>query len=255
MRYGQKQSKVNSNATPIPITGTAGSYQVQPQEQERQVAKFVIGNNSLKDLSKSLERRYKGCIQESAATALNITAARNRRAVQAQMNKKLDRPRKQTLNAVLFKQAKRTDRLDDMYSATYIRDWASKFLAPSFYGATITELYDRKPIITPVIANLQKGYGLGVKLNKFGNVPGLNKGKIDKVISNPNTFVIDLNSRSDLTPGIWYRNPRNNELVLLFLYERDSERRKVLDFNKIGIGVYNNTIAQNWQRALKECLQ
>ena len=219
------------------------------------MANFVIGNNTIKDLSKTLERRYRSSIDKAAATALTITAAKNRQAVQAQMEKRLDRPRKQTVNAVRFRRANKKDGLDKMYSATLIVPWASEFLAPNFYGATLTELYGRKPIISPVVANLNRGYGLGVKLNKFGNVPGLNKGKIQKVLDSPNTFEIELDSPSPLTPGIWYRNPRSNQIVLLFLYERDTERKQVLDFNKIGLGIYRNTLPRNWQRAVADCLK
>lgn len=217
----------------------------------------VIKTNSknIDQLTDRLSKRYERCIKQASATSLSRIAGRARKQQQKLMPRYISDPTPFTVRGVRFTGAKRSEPISKMCSAVYINKTQSAYLNPLIVGETLTELYNRSPIISPVTSNLaKKGYGIGVKLNKFGNIPALKSGKIQKVIDHPNTFVIDLPGNGQLSAGIYYRN-KNGTIDKLFSFDRDSRREAQYPFSDIALDVWDDGFADLYRDSLRDCLR
>ena len=169
------------------------------------------------------------------------------------MPRYIDRPTRFTVNGIRFQSARRSEPIREQKSAVFIQETQSAYLNPLIRGETLTELYGRSPIISPVTGNLsRRGYRLGIRLNRSGNVPGLNRGKIQRVIDDPRTFEVDLPGTSDLSPGIYIRT--RSGIDKLFSYSRDTRREAIFPFPELALRVYDRDFPGLYRDALRECL-
>lgn len=172
----------------------------------------------------------------AASLALNETAQDAKNAVTKQIEKKLDRPTRFTLNAVGVRRASKRN----LKATVFIKDIQAEYLQYAIEGGT------RKPKDKALVVPRD------IRLNKYGNIPGLRGGKkIAALLNKPNTFMGTIKGQS----GIWQRTNKNKRLKLLLAFEDKIEYRKRLDFHKIVAGVAKNRLQRNLKRALEHAVR
>lgn len=190
--------------------------------------------------SKAFDQAMKLLVQKqmpfAASKAINDTAKDAQNAVRAQMQKKLDRPTPFTLNATGVKRATKTR----LKATIFIKDIQAQYLQYQIAGGTRSPKDKSIPIPRDI------------KLNKYGNIPGMRGGKkIAALLNKPNTFMGTVRGQS----GVWQRTNKNKKLKLLIAFEEKATYRPRLDFFKIVAGVHKGRMQANLKRALEMALR
>lgn len=185
-----------------------------------------------REVIKAIEGLAQKQMPFAASLALNETAQDAKNAVTKQIEKKLDRPTRFTLNAVGVRRASKRN----LKATVFIKDIQAEYLQYAIEGGT------RKPKDKALVVPRD------IRLNKYGNIPGLRGGKkIAALLNKPNTFMGTIKGQS----GIWQRTNKNKRLKLLLAFEDKIEYRKRLDFHKIVVSVAKNRLQRNLKRALE----
>jgi len=169
----------------------------------------------------------------ATAKALTITARDAKRAVDAQLPKKLDRPTPFTRRAIGIKAARKTL----LQSEVFVKDMQWEYLRFAIEGGTRRP--DRKAIATP---------GSKTRLNKYGNMP---RGKAHKLLQNRAKYFSGKPTGHPGAPaGIWQRMGRGGRgnIRLVVQYKKHILYKKRLPFRKIVEGV----VAHRWRRNFEQ---
>jgi hypothetical protein len=116
---------------------------------------------NLKPTLKNLVKFQKVDLPNITRIAINETAVRVKELEQVAMRKHLDRPRKQTVNSLFVKYAKK----NNLVAIITFRDWAQDFMRLQVKGGI------RKANNTAVPT-------VNAKLNQYGNIPGRKSGVV-----------------------------------------------------------------------------
>ena len=122
----------------------------------------------------------------------------------------LDAPEPPTLNAFAIRKA----RLNNPEGVLFVRPWAAKFLGRLIDGGRVRKGAD-KPLAVPV----------NVRLNKYGNIPGLKSGAISRILSKPGVYMAPAKSGKQ---AIWKRDKKSLKSKPLIIFETDRQVKKQL---------------------------
>jgi len=190
--------------------------------------------SNIKAVTRKLSKIQKKQIPFATAQALSDTAFQANKAVRAQALKKLDRPTKFTVGGFQFKRATKRS----LTALVFIESKREKYLIYQIEGGT------RRARLVSLPTN--------VKLNRFGNIPGLKKKKklwLSGRTTSGKQFVGTVNG----TKGLWQRL-KNNQLKLLVAFETEARYRSRFPYYKIVRGVVNNRFPRNFNRRLAAAL-
>ena len=186
---------------------------------------------NVKDVSRTLNRIQRRQIPYATSVAINETSKKLVAAEKKQMERKLDRPRPQTIKALrIFQYAKKTN----LVARVGFPEWASRYMAYQVYGGT-------RPVTTVVPMNQYGG-----ALNNYGSIPGRKqKGWAKRrkqffVESKGKTLLMRPKGRDDqIVVGVVAKNP---------VY------KKRFPFYKIADGVVTRVFPKEFSKALKQAL-
>ncbi len=178
----------------------------------------------------------------ATAKALTVTAAQAKKAVDAQLPKKLDRPRPFTRLAIGIKAARKTQ----LQSDVFVKDKQAEYLKYAIEGGT------RRPkksaIATP---------GSKVRLNKYGNMPGA-RGKAGKLLANKAKYFSGVpRGHAGAPAGIWQRMGKGGRgnIRLVVQYKKQITYKKRLPFRKIVEGVVAHRWRRNFEQAFADAMR
>jgi len=175
---------------------------------------------NIKPVMKQFVKFQKVDIPNITRIAINETAVRVKEIEQAGMKKHLDKPRKQTINA-LFVQFARRNKLEA--TITY-RDWAQSFMKLQIFGGI------RKVTNTAVPT-------VNARLNQYGNIPGRKAGVVKGK---------QFKATIDGIYGVWQRN--KNGLKIIHRFETNPKYESRFPFHRIGLKAIRHT----WPRKFKK---
>jgi len=176
----------------------------------------------------------------ATAKALTITARDAKRAVDAQLPKKLDRPTPFTRRAIGIKAARKTL----LQSEVFVKDTQWEYLKYAIEGGTRTP--KRNAIATP---------GSKTRLNKYGNMP---RGKAHKLLQNKAKYFSGTPAGHPGAPaGIWQRMGRGGRgnIRLVVQYKKQITYKKRLPFRKIVEGVVAHRWRRNFEQAFADAMR
>ena len=175
-----------------------------------------------------LTRFERNQLPYATSRALNDTAVTSLKAVQSQMKRNFDNPRPSTIKGVRVQRSHKTK----LTAVVYVADYLTDSLKYQIEGGT--RRARRKALAIPV----------GLKTNRYGNIP---RGKLTKLINDPNTFVGEIEG----VPGIWDRKTGR----LLVYWNPTAQYRPRLPFYRIVKGVVKSRFDRNFRRHLKEAIR
>lgn len=209
------------------------------------------------------------------AMAMNMTAKQVKEELIEEMKKIFDNPTPFTLNSLFVIPAKP----DKLIVAIKIKDFAgkgtpaSKYLSAQIEGGTRTAQGKEKKLrnIGKLNPNKYAMPGKGVKLNKYGNIPGskitqilsslkafeevgyqMNRTK-DSIKRNPNQnkyFVIHDGSKSHLKPGVYYRSGKNGKNIKpILMFTKAPHYNKKFKFYELSVKHYKAKLQSNVNKA------
>lgn len=181
----------------------------------------------------------------AVSQALNDTAFDARKAVQAQLPRKLKSPTPWTIRGVRVGKSTK----HRLVSRVYFNPDRAKYMRYQIAGGIRTEADGT--IVMPK----------GIKLNKYGNIP---RGKISRLLQKPNTFIGTIKG----VPGVWQRGHftrsgrfssagkgRQGSLRLLARFEDQAAYRPRFPMHKIVAGVARNRYGRHFRRRLAGALR
>ena len=188
--------------------------------------------SNVNEVKKTLTRIQRRQIPYATSVAINETSKNLVIAEQKQMQRKLDRPRPQTIKALrIFQYAKK----NNLVARVGFPEWASKYMAYQVYGGT-------RPVKTVVPLNQYGG-----ALNQYGSIPSRKqKGWAKKrkqffVESKGKTLLMRPKGRDDqVVVGVMTDNP---------VY------KKRYPFYEVAGGVVKRVFPKEFKRALAEALR
>lgn len=201
--------------------------------------------HELKALEKAL-RKYPKQIAFARSVAINQTAFDAKRAVDAQIPKKLDNPTPFTKKGIRVKRGNKSN----PSASVFINPDRYDYLRWAVRGGHKTP--KRFALSAPV----------NQKRNKYGNMP---RGTVDKLLAkrgkvgHGSTFSGRPKGHPSAKPGIYQRIGRGKKkgranLLLLVGYRRRMSYRPRLPFYKIVKGVVRNQLPKNIEKAVGKAL-
>jgi hypothetical protein len=171
----------------------------------------VSVKSNIKEFSRDLKRFKNIDVPKITYITLNETAKRAKQLEQTAMKKYLDRPKPQTLNALIIKYAKKTK---PVVTLTF-REWADEFIRFAVFGGV------RKVNNTGIPIKANK------RLNQFGNIPGRRSG----LVKGKNEFIATIKGHT----GVWKRTGKgkNAKLKLLINFYSNPKYEKIFPFHRI----------------------
>jgi hypothetical protein len=160
---------------------------------------------NLKPTLKNLVKFQKVDLPNITRIAINETAVRVKELEQVAMRKHLDRPRKQTVNSLFVKYAKK----NNLVAIITFRDWAQDFMRLQVKGGI------RKANNTAVPT-------VNAKLNQYGNIPGRKSGVVKG-----KQFKATIKG----IYGVWEKN--NKGLKIIHRFENNPQYEKRFPFYRI----------------------
>lgn len=187
-----------------------------------------------KEFEKSLDNLAKKQMPFAASKAMNDTANDVKRALEAQLPKKLDRPTPFSQRAFGIKRSSKRK----LTVSIFIKDIQAEYLKYMVEGGT--RYPKRTAHAVPV----------NLRTNKYGNIAGNRGGKkIAALLAKPNTFEGTIKG----VRGIWQRN--RGGVKLLIAYEPKAEYEPRFPFYKIARGVIRNNFHRNLKRAFEMAMR
>ena len=190
--------------------------------------------------------------QRRQAKAMSVATARVRRTLIESIDDHIDAPVAFTKNrgSVRFVAAKERDPISRQRTIVHLGEIQNEYLKPQVLGETINELYGASPFFVPVVANLRRsGFRLGLKLNRFGNVPGLfsgsGEGKLNKILNDPRVFIGG--PEDGLAMGIYTRDSDGSPIALFVQKERQAYKAN-WPFHRIALKSFRD----EYPRAFRE---
>ncbi len=192
-----------------------------------------IAVKGLDDVKKAFKQDAKQH-RYAASLALTRTARQAADDQKAQAEKELDRPTPFTKRGFRYRKATKAK----LQSAVYIAPIQAEYLFWAVEGG-------RRP------GRSKKGEALpvGIRMNKYGNIPGRWKGKIRKLINRPNTFVETING----VHGVWQRF--KGRLKLLIRFHKSTKYDKQLKFYKTADKSFYRRYDREFDKALSQALR
>lgn len=176
---------------------------------------------NIKPVMKNFRKFQKVDIPNITRIAINETAVRVKELEQAGMKKHLHKPRKQTINALFVRFARR----NKLEATITYRDWAQSFMKLQIFGGI------RKVTNTAVPT-------VNAKLNVHGNIPGRKAG----VVKGKNQFRAKLNG----IYAVWEKT--QNGLKIIHRFETNPKYESRFPFHRIGLKAIRHT----WPRKFKK---
>ena len=184
---------------------------------QTQRSQTIWVRDNLKQVEKELKRKQKKHLPKATADALNNTAKKVVKALQAQTEKRLDRPRSTTVNAYAIGRAN-PKHLD---ATVFIKDIQAKFLKYVIDGGI-----DNKVVVPTPRATL----------DQYGNI----KGKKSKAFFRNKAY-------RKISAGTGVFDKKGN---LLAVIKDVNYTKKLLPFFKIGEGVVKNVLPKQLKLAI-----
>lgn len=188
----------------------------------------------IKDVTRMLTRVQRKQVPFAAAVALTNTVKDIKRAEDVQIPKKLKAPTRFTLNAIGIKTANKRK----LTASVYVKDIQGRYLLRQIEGGT------RRTKLISVPIN--------VKLNKFGNIPGL-RAKKKKWLRGETTSKNQFVGTVKGIHGLWQRIGKRN-LKLIVAFESEAKYKKRFPFYKIAEGVGRSRFPRNFNTALQRAI-
>lgn len=184
---------------------------------------------NIKEVNKAFDDLIAKQLPFAAAKALTKTAKDAQKALDRQVDKKIDRPTPFTRRSFGVSPAKKSKLL----SSIFIKDIQAGYLKYLVDGGVRVPKGGKGAFLVPV----------NIRLNKFGNIPGLRRGaKVEKLLARPNTFKGTIRGVS----GIWQRHgPKKRKVKLLLRFEDSATYQERFPFYKITTGVARSRLNRN----------
>lgn len=197
----------------------SGGIQVDVRHNIRQVQKSLTG----------IQRKQ---VPYAAQLAINQTLKDIQAAEQAQMPRKLDNPRPQTVKALrVLKWAKKSS----LSGRVGFLDWANEFMQYQVYGG-IENIAKLNPVPTQY-----------KRLNRFGNIPGKRQGVVKG-----KEFIATTRTG---TTAVWRATKKGKLTPMVWLSPKDPLYRKRFPFFEIAEGVTRSKFDRNFIVALQQALR
>ena len=194
-----------------------------------------IVTKGVKEVLKAIENDKK---QTRFASALALTrTAKQAAAVEQKLAKnQIDRPTPFTLRGIRFEKATPKK----LESRVYIQPIQSEYLYWQIEGGT-----RRKR------SKVGEAWPVNIRLNKYGNIPARSKGKLQKLMDQPNTFIKTIRG----VKGLWQRSNRTKTgkikpLKMLARFEPSIQYKPEFKFYEIAGRVFNKNFERQFDKAL-----
>ncbi len=208
----------------------------------------------IKEVTRYLDRIQKKQIPFAASQALNKTAFYVRGKEQQAAKRKLDRPTPWTLKGFQYRKATKSR----LWADVFIEDKRWEYMRWQVEGGTRQKR-----------ASSGEAVPVTIHLNKYGNIPGRYQGKLQNLISRPDTFMGTVKG----IKGLWQRGnisakgqfsmarKRKNgaraqakNLKLLVRLEQSVSYKKRLDFKGVAKRHANNRCPWEFKRQMSRAL-
>lgn len=187
---------------------------------------------NIDQVTKGLNKIQRKQIPFALSNALNRTVYSIVQEEKKAANEQFDRPVPFTLRAFRYNKAtKRT-----LKAEVYINKIQREYLAKQIRGG----LQEQPVIPTPV----------NLRVNKYGNIPGLKNGKIRKLLARPDTFRAIIRG----VDGVWQRQKRGG-LKLLIAINRQIRYRPRFTFYKTAERHARKEFGKEFDKALAYALR
>ena len=180
---------------------------------------------------KRLTRVQKKQVPFATSVALNNTAKYVVEKEKQEAKKKLDEPTPFTLRGFRVRRSNKRN----LEAAVYIAPIQAKYLLPHIKGGRQI----KKSQVTPK----------NLRLNKYGNIPGLRTGKIKKLLQKPNVFAAEIRG----VKGIWQRDKKGGLKLLVASAERITYKKQFA-FYGVAARHASNRFAPEFYKALRRAL-
>lgn len=189
--------------------------------------------------TKRLTRRLTHIERDQYPFAVAYAITKTAQHIQGEETKAIekcfDRPTPFTKRAVGIKAATKTIPEGEVF----LKDKQAAYLGLQVTGGT------RRPKRRALIVPWKH-----IRLNKYGNIPGLRTGKIQKLLARRDTF----SGRVKGVDGIWQRL-RGNRLKLLIAWEPKANYKKRFAFYAIALRGFRERFAPQFKRSLAMALK
>lgn len=194
--------------------------------------KVTADTQQVKRFLSSAQKRQ---IPFAMAGAINDTAFAAQKELSKQTAKKFDRPTKFTQKAFAVKKATKRN----LTGLVFVKAIQERYLKHQIFGG------ERKAKLVSV--------PVGVKLNAFGNIPGLRRKKaqwLQGIPTGKDMFVGVINGRD----GLWQRIGRDR-VKLIVAFEKEATYKKRFPMEKIVGGIIKSKFQKNFNRRLTQALR
>jgi hypothetical protein len=193
--------------------------------------------SNAKEVSKWLGDLERKQIPQAFANTINITAFQARKALTAQMNKRLHKPTPFTQRAIRVKKATKRN----LSAVVYVNEIQAEYLKFMYFGGI--RMPKKKSIPVPTKA---------MRLNKYGNMP---RKKIDRLLNDGKHFSGVVKGKGGTRRGIFKRLRGGKYVKQVIAWKDKAEHKKRIEFHKTVEGVVSNNFEKNFSKGLAFALK